>query len=260
MKDYLAQAGNAAALPLAIDEHAAMIHALEGGVALKAVHGEALMSYGLVYDSAMELAFLLRFRGDESLAETYARDCDDARKAAAAIAPEDRQRIESVRLQYRLLGTRLPEVAVTRSLISAKAKPELPAGFGEGTVLVLFPTWCAQCRGMMKTLTEFARANTDTPLKAYGLMFHEEPQAVGQLKPTEDFKELLGTSTLMVAPETAQNLGVMDYPTAVVVDGTGMIRFIGLIPTDAFNGGGYIEKVIQRMVTARGKSVPLPKQ
>ena len=33
----------------------------------------------------------------------------------------------------------------------------------------------------------------------------------------------------------------------VVLDSSGTIRFIGVLPSDAFEGNGYIEKVLRRM-------------
>jgi len=251
MKDYLEQAGNPMARKLAEDEHEAIVRALRQGTALKAVYGDAVMGYGLLYDSAMELAFLERFSGMDEEAAATAADCDDAVQGATALTAEDRQRIESVRLQFRLLGKKLPDVPVTRSLLSAQAKAQLPPGFGEGTVLVVFPDWCAQCRTMMKTLTEFGKVNATTPLHAYGLMFHEDVDTQGQTTPhATNFKDVQGTETFVVPPSTAQTFGVLDYPTAVVVDGHGVIRFIGMLPADAFNGDGYVSKVIQRMVAA----------
>jgi hypothetical protein len=64
---------------------------------------------------------------------------------------------------------------------------------------------------------------------------------------------------LLVPVATAQSLGVLDFPTAVVVDGEGVIRFIGMIPADAFNGDGYIGKVIQRMVATNTRHTNGPK-
>jgi len=32
-----------------------------------------------------------------------------------------------------------------------------------------------------------------------------------------------------------------------VLDSSGTIRFIGVLPSDAFEGNGYIEKVLKRM-------------
>jgi hypothetical protein len=65
---------------------------------------------------------------------------------------------------------------------------------------------------------------------------------------------LEGTQTLVVPATTAQTLGATDYPLGVVLDNTGMVRFIGALPEDAFNGDGYIAKVIVNVVkTAREK-------
>lgn len=249
LKDDLEQSGNGAALSLAADEHQAIVQALRQGVALKGAYGDAVMSYGLLYDSAMQLAFFERFTGQDEAATAIAADCDGALPNTAQLNADDRQRIESVQLQFRLLGTKLPRLAVTRSLVSVNAKAQLPPGFGAGTVLMIFPDWCAQCRTMMKTLTEFAKVNASTPLHAYGLMFHEQSETVGPVQHEDPLKQLQGTPTLLVPAATAQSLGLLDFPTAVVVDGTGVIQFIGLLPTDAFQGDGYVEKVIQRMVT-----------
>jgi hypothetical protein len=259
MKDYLEQSGNPTALDLALDEHAAIVRALEQGTALKAQYGDAVMSYGLVYDSAMELAFLERYAGKDREAAATAADCNAALENPASLLAEDRRRIDSVQLQFRLLGTKLPQLTVTRSLISSTAKPELPRGFGAGTVLVVFPDWCAQCRKMMKPLTDFSKVNASTPLHAYGLMFHEETESMGQAPHEESLKELQGMATFLVPVATAQSLGVLDFPTAVVVDGEGVIRFIGMIPADAFNGDGYIGKVIERMVASSSRHTPGPK-
>jgi hypothetical protein len=35
-----------------------------------------------------------------------------------------------------------------------------------------------------------------------------------------------------------------------------VIRFIGALPGDAFNGDGYMEKVITRMVGVQARSAP----
>ena len=71
----------------------------------------------------------------------------------------------------------------------------------------------------------------------------------------EIFKKLRGTATLVVPDTAAHTLGATDYPLGIVLDNMGRIRFIGPLPGDAFNGGGYIEKVIEQMaaVQAGGK-------
>lgn len=51
-----------------------------------------------------------------------------------------------------------------------------------------------------------------------------------------------------VSAETAHSFGTTDYPLGIVVDHGGIIRFIGVLPSDAFNGDGYMEKVLSRIV------------
>jgi len=255
LKDYLEQSGNRQAVKLAEDEHAAIVQALKAGTALKATHGDAVMSLGLLYDSAMELAFFDKFAGHEMAAEQAASDCNHALAQLTAVAPEDQKRIEAVRLQLGLVGTSLPSFTVTKALESATAKPAIEGDLGAGTALVLFPDWCAQCRAMMKTMTEFARVNASTPLRAYGLMFTEEGENAGAATRDAMYKELAGTQTFVVPEDTAKTLGALDFPTAVVVDHQGIIRFIGMIPTDAFNGNGYMEKVFMRMAVEEGREM-----
>lgn len=41
---------------------------------------------------------------------------------------------------------------------------------------------------------------------------------------------------------------MVDYPLGVVLDSSGTIRLIGVLPSDAFEGNGYVEKVLGRML------------
>lgn len=247
IKDTLEQAGSPMALNLAAEEHAKIIDALKLGVALKAKSSDAAMSVSALYDSAMELAFLYRYTGQDGVAASVVSDCESALPNMSALAPEEQQRIESVRLQYHLLGAHLPDVAATRALISPAAKALLPKSFGAATVFVLFPDWCVQCRRMMKTLPEFNKVNATTPLYAYGLVFVDSSLIDDKSVHEALVKEMQGTPAYVVPAATARSFGALEFPLAVVVDGTGTIRFIGAIPGDAFKGGGYIEKVIVRM-------------
>jgi hypothetical protein len=247
MKDCLDRAGNTAALTLAVEEHQAIVQALAPGVPLKAVHGDAVISVGALDESAMELAFLQRYAGDDAAALSTVADVEGALQNAATSTPEDRQRIDGISTQYRLLGARLPAIEVSRSLMSPAAKAQINPNFGAATVLVLFPDWCVQCRKMMRTVTGFVAANGAAPIHAYGLMFPDETITGEQQSHEENAKELQGTPTLVVSVGAARSFGALDYPMGIVIDKTGVIRFIGVIPGDAFNGDGYIEKVITRM-------------
>ncbi len=254
MKDTLEQASNPAALKLASEEHAAIVDALKKDAPLKAVSGDAEMSVGALYESAMELAFWQRYGGDDAGAAATVADVDEALPQTAPVKSEDAARIAAVRLRYGLLGARLPEVKVLRALESPAAKAVIDTHFASATVLVLFPDWCGGCRKMMKTLTEFAKVNKETPIHAYGLVFADDSVIPVQAAHEEIFKELRGTATLVVPYTAAQTFGATDYPLGIVLDRTGKIRFIGALPGDAFNGSGYVEKVIERMVAMEAKS------
>jgi hypothetical protein len=251
MKDTLEHAGSPQALALATEEHASIVQALSQPGPLKATHGDTTISTGALYASAMELVFLRRFAGNSDAAAAASADLDAALQKLTAIPAEDQQEIDQIRTQYRLLGTHLPDLQPTRTLQSATAKPQIDPNFGAATVLVLFSDWCIECRGLMLDVMKFAIENGQTPIHAYGLLYSEDAPAdvqdAGKLLHAENEKQLAGTPTLEVPSQIAKTFGVVDYPLGVVLDSNGTIRFIGVLPSDAFNGNGYIEKVFERM-------------
>lgn len=251
MKDYLEMAGGPDALRLAAAEHGKIIDALSKGIPLKATYGDAVVNIGALFAMAMEGAFFERYAGDDAQAALYVADAERALPKDAVLTGEDRQEIDSVELQYHLLGTRLAHIPVIRSYKSATAKEQIGRNFGAATALVIFPDWCVQCKKMMPAMTQFGVANARTPIHAYGLIF-EEP---GEEEAPDTQKELLGTNVLEVSAETAHSFGTSDYPLGVVVDREGVIRFIGVLPSDAFNGNGYMEKIITRMIGAQAKAM-----
>jgi len=252
LKSYLALGGSPAALKLATEEHPSIISALEQGAPLKAAQGEGAIGLGALYESAMEMAFLERYNGDDKAATTTAAEVEAALGTPPSLGQEDRLRIESVHAQYQLLGTRLPEIKVIRSLRGPNAKAQINSSFGYATVFVLFPDWCVQCRKMMKTLTAFAVVNGTTPIHAYGLIFQEDADSNGQSLRDAEMKELQGTATLLVPAETSRTFGAIDYPLGIVVDKSGLIRYIGAIPEDAFNGNGFVNRFITQMAARSG--------
>jgi thiol-disulfide isomerase/thioredoxin len=256
MKDYLETTGSPDALKLAEQEHGKIMDALSKGTPLKATYGDAVVNTGLLFDMAMEAAFFERYAGDDAQAAIYLADAERALPPNAALTGEDRQEIDSSKLQYHLLGTELEHIPIIRSFrfatSKAKIATDIGANFGAATALVVFPDWCVQCRKMMPTMTQFGAANADTPIYAYGLIFKEN----GEEATPDTQKELLGTDVLEVSEETAHSFGTTDYPLGILVDHTGVIRFIGVLPSDAFNGDGYMEKVITRMVGVRVRTLP----
>jgi hypothetical protein len=249
MKDYLIQIGDPKALSLAAEEHTAIVKALAQNVPLKDAYGDRSIGLGALCQSAMELAFLQRYAGDDRAAAVTVADVDGALKEPAQLPAEDQQRILSVTTQYGLLGARLPEIKVLRALRAPAARAQINPDWGFATVLVLFPDWCVQCRKMMTTMTSFAAVNGDTPIHAYGLIFTEDG---GEPLPEKEVKELRGTLTMEVPAETRRSFGAIDYPLGIVVDKAGLIRYIGVLPGGAFDGGGFVEKLITRMAAKTG--------
>lgn len=250
MKDELEQKSNPEALKLAGEEHAAIVGALKQDAPLKGAHGDAVVSVGALYESAMELAFWQRYAGDDGAASATVADVDQALGTDAKLSAEDAARIAAVRLRYGLLGRRLPEVKALRALESPSVKAGTIRADAPLTVFVLFPDWCGGCRKMMKPLTDFVKANKEMPIHAYGLVFEDDTVIPLQDAHEELLKEMKGTSTLVVPAATAQTLGANDYPLGIAIDREGKVRFIGGLPGDAFNGDGYVEKTILRIVGA----------
>lgn len=248
MKDELDQRSDPKALDLAAEEHSALVAALAKHEPLKAVQGDAVMSTGALYDSGMELAFWERYANDTSIAAATEADIDHALYGASGISAEDAARIAGVRSRFGLLGKQMPPISIVRSLEAASAKAALPTDKRAFTVLVLFPDWCGGCRKMMKALTEFAKVHKTTPIQAFGLVF-EDDSIIPQTAEHEQFlNELKGTSTLVVSPATAQTFSADEFPLGIVLDGHGSVRFIGVLPASAFNGNGYLEKTIRKMM------------
>jgi thiol-disulfide isomerase/thioredoxin len=249
------------------------VKALEEGTALKAVYGDAVISVGALYESAMDQAFWQRYRRDDADAAATVKEIDEALAKAPALSAEDKLRIDAVRRQYAMLGEPLPPFKTTPIAVPPKTKakaaavvpaaPDLKIGpdYGAATVLVLFPDWCPQCRKMMTALTEFGAANKDTPIYVRGLMFLDDPAPLGPATNAmavheQNIKEVQGTSTLLVDGKIARDLGVLDFPLGIVLDHDGQVRYIGVLPGDAFNGNGYMEKILTRMTGTPAAASP----
>lgn len=243
MKDALETAADPKALDLAEQEHPKIVDALSKAVPLKATYGDAVVSVGLLDEMAMEAAFFERYAGNDTKAAALMADIEQALPQNAPLTAEDRQQIDSVKLRYHLLGTKIEPLPVLRSYKSATAKPKIDTNFGAATVFVVFPDWCVQCRKMMPEMTQFAAADAATPISTYGLVFTQD----GETNPPDLQKELLGTNALEISEDTARAFGANDYPLGIVVDHSGIIHFIGVLPADAFTSTGYIGKVLMHI-------------
>lgn len=251
LKSVLEYDGNLGrTLELEIAEQPAILAAIRRNRPLTEEHGDAFMPIGTLYASAMQLAFLQHYNQDKQAAlETVASL--DAAVNTASLNNEDAALIQRARAGYGLLDSKLPPFRILQALESSSAKASIPPDYGLATVFVLFPDWCAGCREQMKIITEFSRINEETPIHAYGLVFHDD-FGVPEDKPAVlNWADLEGTVTYLVEPETVLKFGAVDYPFGLLVDHSGAVRFAGVLPDSAFNGSGYIERVIQRAFQER---------
>ncbi len=247
LKDNLEKAGNPGAVTLGMQEHLTLVKALAMGKPLTATHGDAVIGLGALFESGAELAFLQRYSGDERGAATTMEELEGALGNPGTMSWEDRTRIEGIKTQYALLGERLPQIEIKRALLSKTTKTQIGPDFGVATVLVLFPDWCTQCRHMMKPLTQFAVVNGDVPIHAYGLMFPDEAKMGVQGPHDDDLKDVQGTATMLITAAGAKRFGAIDYPLAIVLDAEGLVRNVGVISADAFDGDSYMGKLIKQM-------------
>ena len=259
MKDELDRRSSTKAFELAGEEHPVLVAALAKHMPLMAVQGGAVMTMGALYESGMELAFWQRYANDLPAAAATEADIDHALDAASGIPAEDAARMAGVRSRYGLLGKHIPAILLIRSLESAAAKAALTIDQGAITVLVLFPDWCGSCRRMMKPLTEFAKVKKMGPVRAFGLVFEDDSMIPEHAGHEQLLKELKGTATLVVSPTTVQTFSADEFPLAIVLDGHGTVRFIGILPANAFDGNGYLEKTIQKITRANPDGGTTPK-
>lgn len=243
---YLEQGLDPAALELASELHPLLVDALGKGVPLQEINGNDASSLGGLYEEGMQLAFLQRYAGEDDAARASVAELRGALAKTAALSADDLRLMQAVDTRYGLLGAEPPTVEVAKFLLAAGAKAKVAHVDGLATVYVLFPQWCPQCRRMMKAMSALAHPPAGQKFLAYGLMI-QATRAPGEVVPEADtFKDLVGTSTMLVAPGTAAAFGATEFPMAVVMDRGGKVRFVGAIPSNAFEPRGLIEEIVNR--------------
>jgi len=273
---YLEQALDPDALVLALQQHPAILEALNKGVPLQEANGSDTVSVGSLYESGMELAFLERYASADVPAATVVQQLKSALPKPEALSVEDQRLIQTVDTRYNLLGASPPAPEILKALLSPTAKPALKHTDGLATVLLLFPEWCTQCRKMVKPMAVLAAANSaqknssqtnpsqtnpaqTNPAQpkslpkfaASALMFQNSVQDASSPLNDETQKDVQGTSTFLVSPATAAIFGATEFPVGMVEDKHGKIVYIGLLPTNAFAPKGLIDEIVDRKNTGR---------
>ena len=253
MKTALEQGGSPGrALELSLAEHPFLLAAITRHTALTEANGDAILSQGGLYASAMKLAFEQAYMADPQGASATAVRVDAATNQAG-LSAEDAQTVAAVQTAFQLLGKKMPPLDVKQALNTHDAVSMLPSGYGTLTIFEIFPDWCLSCREQMKNLTEFARINAGNGIHAYGLVFHDDFGLTETTATEPDWKDIEGTSTLVVSKGAVEKLGASELPFGVVVDHDGVVRFAGPFPDNAFQGDGYVEKVAMSVLAVSSR-------
>ena len=235
---------------------------------MDAVPTDAVPVHNL-YADGLWLAALEQYNGEGGGAKATLEELD--RVVPAKVSTDDSLAMVEARRQYRMLGTKLPEIAAAASLFSPTETPRINRRFGTATILLLFPPWCGQCvRTAKDLLPAMSRLNTEgADVHLYGLLASDPPPVAapgsatpskggrrghsgaegvaapeGPAKPMTAAEQLRGTPTLVVAPATLEQFGATDFPFAIATDHDGVIRLLlPGAPENAMAAGSTIDQI-----------------
>jgi hypothetical protein len=250
----------------------------------------ATITLHTLFEHALDFAALEQYVNQPRLASGIVSDIDAA--TPSNLGPDDAIPIADARRRYTLLGTHLPAISVTTSLLSPTATPRINPDFGTSTVLLLFPPWCAQCIRQAAQIAP-ALSRLGGNVRIYSLLADNPPpapphaattakpqpassanrihhptsrEAADQPAPAPPDKpepsksaadQLRGTPTLVVAPSTLASLTANDFPFLIATDHDGIIRLLlPAAPENAFVRGGAIDQITTHIAT----EWPLPAQ
>jgi hypothetical protein len=245
---YLAMSLDDGALPLARERQPFLLTALESHNALKEQSGDTVIGEATLYDEGLELAFLERYAGKDIEAQRAAAALDAAIAGLPAEKVDNQAEIDRAKAQYARLGEKLPRIEILRYAAPGNPRPHIHPDYGTATVLLMFPEWCAQCRKMMQPVSNFLIRNNAENIHTYGLLALDAEERATDPFSSDSFKDLLRTPILTTPSATLQSFGADSFPFAVIVDGDGCIRFLGSVPANAFDAGGYVEQFIEKNI------------
>ena len=205
---------------------------------------------GDLYADGLKLAIVQKYVGEFGSASSTVADLDEAlAETSTQVCGDDSLAIAEARKQYKLLGSELPPIAPSRSLLGRSASPTINHNYGAATILLLFPESCIECLQMSMNLTKAAVRMNQDDVHLYALLIQDPnslgPSYMSKSKATEVLK---GTPTLIVSPEMTSELAGTDYPLAIVTDSLGIIRFMQVAPSDALEPNGFLEQVVSHIM------------
>jgi hypothetical protein len=236
-----------------------------------------------LYADAIALPALLQFANKPAAAAAALAELEAA--LPPNLSPDDTILNAASRRQYMLLGSPLPPLGASASLldIASPAPPDLSRKTAGASALLLFPDWCAQCVAMDSLFMQATSALKENGFHFYALLAQADPQppalkqashvpaksssplkagrpaASASARPETAHVEinigptstaadqLVGTQTLIVPNQLLDTFAATDYPLLVVTDSRGIIRYIGIAPDNVLVEGGLIYQVAERV-------------
>ncbi len=246
-------------LQLAYTDDALELFALREPMILTALKTEKpLLPRHVLYADGLAMAAIQQYAGKTEDAETTVAALDQALGAVESLAADDALPIVDSRRQYALLGQPLPKLPLQLSLADPKEPPQLSLSGGSSTALFLFPEWCAQCTRMVGAIAGAAPHFDQSHTRIVALLAGPAPDRASlqpakprsAAKPGDEKGEpkttaqlLLHTPTLIVGTEALSTFGATDFPFFILVDHTGIVRFMGPAPETALQPGDFLDQV-----------------
>lgn len=219
-----------------------------------------------VVQHALDNAALHHYMDRPDMAARIVQDIDEA--MPKELPPDEAIQIAAERRQYALIGTKMPELKGV-SLEGPVERPGVKPVYGNVTIFLLFPPWCAQCLRLGPQLQPaMDREAGASRLKMYVLLADaasERPKAIAGKTAADSAAKSTGqvtvhisegsgvtpprellrkTSTLIVPPETLDVFGAADFPFLIATDHNGIIRLLyPAAPSNALVEGGIVDQL-----------------
>jgi hypothetical protein len=239
-----------------------------------------------LYADAIALPAMLQFANNSDAARANFTELEVA--VPGNLSPDDAILIAALRRQYLLLGAPLPQIPASAWLLDTAtfAPPhDLNNKFGSGTILLLFPDWCAQCVAVGQNFRPAAERLNKSAVYFYALLAQADPKPPAPkeapklpLKPSPSTgvkgaktpsppsaktatphadieltvkpipsELLLATPTLIVPMETLSTFVATDVPLLIATDHDGIVRYIRPAPDNALVQNGLIDQIADRI-------------
>jgi thiol-disulfide isomerase/thioredoxin len=220
-----------------------------------------------VVQHALDNAALHQYMDRPAMAARIVQDIDEA--MPKELPPDEAILIAAERRQYELIGTKMPEL---KGAVSLRGETETAAAkpvYGNVTVFLLFPPWCAQCVRLGPQLQPaIDREAGKSELKVYALLADvppEPPKHVAGKNAADGAAKRVGhaavhapeepvvvspvellrkTPTLVVPPEMLNVFGATDFPFLIATDHDGVIRLLyPAAPNNALVENGIVDQL-----------------